>query len=83
MDEEVEELRQIKETGSVKFGERKIEISDIKDRIAVSQSLHKHLITVIEFVKPSSNAMSSDEDLDAKLNQLIERRNTRINQSHL
>lgn len=83
LDEEVEELRQIKETGSVKFGEREIEISDIKDRIAVSQSLHKHLITVIEFVKPSSNAMSSDEDLDVKLNQLIERRNTRINQSHL
>lgn len=87
LDEEVEELRKLKETGSIKYKsepeERKIEISDIKDRIAVSQSLHKHLITVIEFVKPGSNTTPPDEDLDAKLNQLIERRNTRINKLHL
>ena len=79
LDEEVKDLRKIKETGEQSFGEgetlRKIEITDIKDRIAVSQALHKHLITVIEFVKPGSgNVDLPDEDLDAKLERLISKR---------
>jgi hypothetical protein len=80
LDEEVKDLRMIKETGEQTFGKgentRKIEISDIKDRIAVSQALHKHLITVIEFVKPGSGNVDKlpDEDLDAKLERLISKR---------
>ena len=83
LDEEVEALKKLKETGKQEFksGEftREIVIEDIKDRIAISQALHKHLITVIEFVKPGSNTTLPDEDLDAKLDGLIERRKARIN----
>ena len=83
LDEEVEALRALKESGETKFKtgefERTIVIEDIKDRIAISQALHKHLITVIEFVKPGNNATLPDEDLDAKLDSLIERRKARIN----
>ena len=79
LDEEVKDLRKIKESGEQTFktkdGTRKIEIVDIKDRIAVSQALHKHLITVIEFVKPGNgNTTLPDEDLDAKLERLISKR---------
>ena len=84
LDEEVECLRSLKETGqqTFKIGEesvRILEITDIKDRIAVSQTLHKYLSTVIEFVKPKGTDDSSDVDLDAKLDQLIERRKARAN----
>lgn len=83
LDEEVEALRALKESGEIKYRsgelERTIAIADIKDRMAISQALHKHLITVIEFVKPGSNTTLPDEDLDAKLDELIERRKARIN----
>lgn len=81
LDEEVEALRKLKESGEMKFKtgevERIIAIEDIKDRIAISQSLHKHLITVIEFVKPGDGSQISDVDSDAKLDLLIARRNAR------
>lgn len=75
LDEEVEALRKLKDSGEIKFKscgmERTIAIADIKDRIAISQALHKYLITVIEFVKPGNDATLPDEDLDAKLERLI------------
>jgi hypothetical protein len=78
LDEEVDALRALKESGKLTFGKdgetRTIEIKDIKDRMAVSQTLHKHLITVIEFVKPGNDATLPDEDLDAKLERLISKR---------
>jgi hypothetical protein len=78
LDEEVEALRRLKESGEIKFksgeSERVIAIADIKDRMAISQALHKHLITVIEFVKPGNDATLPDEDLDAKLERLISKR---------
>ena len=78
LDEEVEALKKLKESGEIKFNsgemERVIAIADIKDRIAISQALHKHLITVIEFVKPGSSVTLPDEDLDAKLERLISKR---------
>jgi hypothetical protein len=79
-DEEVEALRNLKLTGKQVFEDkREIKIEDIKDRISVSQALHKHLTTIIEFVKPGGGAPLPDDDLDAKLDALIERRKARIN----
>jgi len=81
LDEEVESLKAIKESGQQKFvaegKERIIEIADIKDRISISQALHKYLTTVVEFVKPGDNSQMSDDDSDAKLDLLIARRNAR------
>ena len=78
LDEEVEALQKLKETGKQVFESkeetREIAILDINDRMAVSQALHKHLITVIEFVKPGSSVTLPDEDLDAKLGRLISKR---------
>ena len=84
LDEEVEALQKIKETGKQVFKSkeetREIVILDIKDRMAVSQALHKHLITVIEFVKPGSGNMDlPDDDLDAKLERLISKRKASVN----
>jgi hypothetical protein len=83
LDEEVEALRDLKASGEIKFKsgemERVIAIADIKDRIAISQALHKHLITVIEFVKPGSGNMDlPDGDLDAKLERLISKRKASV-----
>ena len=78
LDEEVESLRKLKDSGKLTYiiegaANRTVEVTDIKDRMAISQTLHKYLTTVIEFVKPNSENLP-DDDLDAKLERLIAKR---------
>ncbi len=54
LDEEIESWRTLLKEGVLKFPDKtEIRISDIKDRQAASQAMHKYISTVIEFVKPS------------------------------
>lgn len=80
LDEEIDSWRTLLKEGIIIFpsGE-KILICDIKDRQAASQTMHKYISTVIEFVKPGQNNPIPDDDLDAKLDRLIERRKARVN----
>lgn len=64
----VESLRPL-----IKESEGEVALETAGDRLAASQSLQKMLSTIIEFVKPGEGAPLSDDDLDAKLDRLIER----------
>jgi hypothetical protein len=61
LDEEIEAWRTLLRDGVLYFPangngvKEKIQICDIKDRQAASQSMHKYISTVIEFVKPGSD----------------------------
>jgi hypothetical protein len=79
LDEEIEAWRDLLTKGEFTFPDnRAIQINDIKDRQAASQSLHKYISTVIGFVKPSQLPILND-DLDERLDDLIKRRQARIN----
>lgn len=74
-DDEIESIRKL--IKDAEEGDNPIRLETAKDRLAASAALHKMLSTIIEFVKPGDNTPVPDDDSDARLDALIERRKAR------